>query len=118
MNLRISYLCIAFAIFSTVRFWLLAQEADESLSASVSLRSQFDPSLAQKSDLIERIDHLEAERKELIAYAGEMAKLNARITRIVISFLLLATVCYILEERKKRKEPSKKLPPGPVEARE
>jgi hypothetical protein len=67
-----------------VRFWLLANESQTKLE--------------------QLYQHTEAstEVRDLLAYAKETSEMTKKITRITISFLVLAAVTFIIEEKKKK----------------
>ena len=103
MRIRISYICIAFTAFITLRFWLTAQDSNSRFQALASSELQVDSANASSSELSKELKNLKASNREYAEFAKEMAKINSEITRIVISFLLLATVSYVFEERRLRK---------------
>ena len=84
MKIRISYICVFLACFFCVRFWLLADESQTKLE---ELYGNREPN---------------AEIQDLLAYSKQTSEMTKKITRITISFLVLATVMFIIEERKKR----------------
>jgi hypothetical protein len=65
--------------------------------------SPFDTAKSQPPELIQKIKDLEVTQSDLIKFSDEMAKLNSKITRISSSFLILGIICYVTEERKRRK---------------
>ena len=86
MRLRISYICVFLACFFCVRFWLLANESQTKLEE------------------LYLHDEPNAEIQDLLAYAKETSEMTKKITRITISFLVLAAAMFIIEERKKKQQ--------------
>ena len=82
-----------------VRFWLLSQDAHARLEA-IGSPPEIVSSAANVSDLTRHISFLEGENRDLRTFASQMADVNAKATRVVVLFIMIAAFSYFFEERR------------------
>jgi hypothetical protein len=103
MKLRISYISVLLAAVFSVRFAMMSGEANRKIHELLVDGTTFDMEKADAAARGREIKYLQEIQTDLLTFSTQLAEANQRSARITVSFLALGAVCYVLEERRRKR---------------